>query len=305
MRIIAEIWGENIELAVGELRGILEGEGQEYGIVSVDYPVVVLDTENPRVLRRAGLLRRVSTHLHSGKDIPEMNVEMERYAIRVRGGNSQEIIKRVASGIRGNVDLENPKNVVRVYVGNEIHIGVEMFQIQGFEDRRSKNLPVSYPVTMHPRFARAMVNLARIKSGSTVLDPFCGTGVILIEAALAGMRVFGSDIDERMLHASEINLRKFGVEAQLQKLDVGEVEGRYDAIVTDPPYGRSASTSGESIERLYRRAFERFSQITDRVVISMPSEEWLRIGEDYFTLKEVYPIRVHKSLTRNFGYFHS
>jgi tRNA G10 N-methylase Trm11 len=40
-----------------------------------------------------------------------------------------------------------------------------------------------------------------------VLDPFCGSGVILQEALLMGYSVYGSDIDPKMVEASKQNLR--------------------------------------------------------------------------------------------------
>ena len=41
---------------------------------------------------------------------------------------------------------------------------------------------------------------------TTILDPFCGTGVILQEAMLMGYNVLGSDIDPRMVEYSKENL---------------------------------------------------------------------------------------------------
>jgi len=309
MKLILEVWGERPDLAAAEIKGILEGEGKKYRFLSQDYPVIVLETEDYTPLYRAGLLRSISVHLYSGTEIPDINLELDEYAIRVRRKNKnsgpREIERKLATKIKGKVNLTNPKEIVRVYVGEKIHVGIEkfLFNSQEFEERKSKNLPISYPITMHPRLARFMVNLARVPRGASILDPFCGTGSILIEAGIIGMRLYGSDIDERMIHASKMNLKKFGLSAILKISDVGDIEGKYDAIITDPPYGRSSSTSGENMYTLYNRAFQRFSQVTEKVVISLPNEEALKIGERYFTLKEVYPIRVHKSLTRYFSYF--
>ena len=44
------------------------------------------------------------------------------------------------------------------------------------------------------------------KSQTVVLDPFCGTGVILQESALMGYSVYGSDISEKMVRFSRDNL---------------------------------------------------------------------------------------------------
>ncbi|HVV66595.1 MAG TPA: hypothetical protein VHB72_00795 [Candidatus Saccharimonadales bacterium] len=41
---------------------------------------------------------------------------------------------------------------------------------------------------------------------STVLDPFCGTGVILQEATLMGYRAYGTDLEPRMVEYSDQNL---------------------------------------------------------------------------------------------------
>jgi tRNA G10 N-methylase Trm11 len=40
----------------------------------------------------------------------------------------------------------------------------------------------------------------------TLLDPFCGTGVILQEAALMGYRVYGTDLADKMIDFSGVNL---------------------------------------------------------------------------------------------------
>ncbi|WP_158848027.1 methyltransferase domain-containing protein [Saccharothrix deserti] len=50
----------------------------------------------------------------------------------------------------------------------------------------------SRPGSLHPPLAAAMVRLAGPVAGATVLDPFCGTGTIPIEAALAASRVVHS-----------------------------------------------------------------------------------------------------------------
>lgn len=66
-----------------------------------------------------------------------------------------------------------------------------------------------------PKLAQILVNLAagpirqRVDDPSRirVLDPFCGTGVVLQEALLMGYSVMGTDIDKRMVDFSKKNLR--------------------------------------------------------------------------------------------------
>lgn len=57
-----------------------------------------------------------------------------------------------------------------------------------------------------PKLAQIMINLAHAESSARVLDPFCGTGVVLQEAALLGHSVYGTDLAEKMIRYSRDNL---------------------------------------------------------------------------------------------------
>lgn len=59
-----------------------------------------------------------------------------------------------------------------------------------------------------PKLAQMMINMA-VPIDAThqrVLDPFCGTGVILQEAALLNHAVYGTDLAEKMVKYSQANL---------------------------------------------------------------------------------------------------
>lgn len=61
-----------------------------------------------------------------------------------------------------------------------------------------------------PKLAQIIVNLAVGKDPNpkqiSVLDPFCGTGVVLQEALLMGFEVFASDLEPRMVDFTKQNL---------------------------------------------------------------------------------------------------
>lgn len=64
-----------------------------------------------------------------------------------------------------------------------------------------------------PKLAQIMINLAcgqtvenKKAIAPTILDPFCGTGVILQEAALMGYSVYGTDLSDKMIRYSRDNL---------------------------------------------------------------------------------------------------
>ena len=74
-----------------------------------------------------------------------------------------------------------------------------------------------------PKLALMMINMSGVTCGRsdgsyTVLDPFCGTGVVLQEAALLGFNVYGTDLAEKMIDYSKANLDWLG-----QKHRIGNV----------------------------------------------------------------------------------
>lgn len=57
-----------------------------------------------------------------------------------------------------------------------------------------------------PKLAQIMINLSGVKEFGILWDPFCGTGVLLQEALLMNIDVYGSDIDPRMVEYANVNL---------------------------------------------------------------------------------------------------
>lgn len=51
-----------------------------------------------------------------------------------------------------------------------------------------------YPARLHPKTARALIQ-AHSQPGETVLDPFCGSGTVLVEALAAGRTAWGTDLN--------------------------------------------------------------------------------------------------------------
>ncbi len=106
---------------------------------------------------------------------------------------------------------------------------------------------------MMPRLARALVNISLVCPGERLLDPFSGTGGILLEASLVGAHATGSDIDPCMVSGSRENVPG----ADLVRADTGALPFRdasIDAVVTDLPYGQSSSIIAGSLEGLYSSA---------------------------------------------------
>jgi hypothetical protein len=106
------------------------------------------------------------------------------------------------------------------------------------------------PAASHPPLAACMTRLAGVQENESVWDPFCGSGLELIERTLLGpvRRIFGTDISEE---AVEIAKRNFAaalpgaVEARFISCDFREFanleklgKSSLTLVITNPPLGR-------------------------------------------------------------------
>ena len=93
-----------------------------------------------------------------------------------------------------------------------------------------------------PKIARSMVNLVPLDPrGKLLVDPFCGSGRILIEATEQGYEVGGTDILADQVRETKANLDFMGFEAKLEVLDATHLSDKFhdvDAIVTEPFLGK-------------------------------------------------------------------
>ncbi len=330
MALLVELSGEQLELAREEAVSAASTlSSGPVRIVEVDGPVLVLDA--PGVTGRAlagrlGLAHHVSDGAISGPPgtaadlatsvdlgaASSFRVRARRTEIARQYVSPKDLEAEAGSAIGARsgarVDLGTPEAEVRVILAGMAHAGLLGGSVDrgGMEARAVRHRPFSHPVSIHPKFARAMVNLSRAGPGDVVLDPFCGTGGVVIEAVLLGHRALGSDIDPRMVEGSRENLAALGLEAGVRLADVGDAGpadgSRVDAIVTDPPYGRSTSLHGDLSDDVLSRLYTMARALLEpghRLVVCLPDPAMLpREGEGFHVLS-VHPMKVHRSLTRH------
>src|SRR5262249_28256249 len=65
-----------------------------------------------------------------------------------------------------------------------------------------------YKGKFYPQLAKGLINLCNLKPGSSILDPFCGSGTTILEAYLNGYRAYGCDMNPL---AAKIGRAKIGV----------------------------------------------------------------------------------------------
>lgn len=95
--------------------------------------------------------------------------------------------------------IKNGKNYYRVVAVQNIDAYAKRDQARPARDAKVGMLP--------PKLAQILINLCgNLPQKSRLLDPFCGTGVVLQEAALMGYRVQGSDLSAKMVEYTQKNL---------------------------------------------------------------------------------------------------
>ena len=113
---------------------------------------------------------------------------------------------------------------------------------------------------MDNELALLMCNLAQVRPGDILLDPFCGTCSILIAGTSLGAYCVGGDFDIKILRGKKdqagnpvtyVNsFQQYSLNySDLAWQDInhpGLKAGYFDAIVCDPPYNIRAGTRVEN-----------------------------------------------------------
>ena len=214
---------------------------------------------------------------------------------------------------KAKVNLKTPdKTFFGALTSNKLVFGVKQTEIQPktFSERRPRKKPFFHPSAMPSKLARCMVNLARAKTGELVLDPFCGTGSVMVEAALIGCRVLGFDVQRRMTEGCRKNLKHFSVKpeglviADSRKLPLTQI----DCLVTDPPYGKSATTMKSTTKQIVEGVLTSARSVLrkgQRICIASPKTLSIaRIGAELgYRHMESHFAYVHRTLTREIAVF--
>ena len=336
-RLFLLLSGEHPTLPLAEVNSILDAEGIKYDILRQRDRLLIVGVRDEEVkrtgtaiLNRAAMTKMVGMVLIEKEFSDFVFTEIRRlewrdllkghsFAVRftVLGGKRAEVssqeLERVIGGIvkaRSNapVNLSSPDIMLQGILIDDLFVfGINLGYIRGgvFEMRRPKNRPFFHPSAMEPKLARVLVNLSRARKGEVFLDPFCGSGGLMIEAGLIGCRIAGGDILPYMVKGARENLQYFGLDPggvvlhDARKLPFQDV----DAIATDPPYGRSATTRRVPLPELLKdflgEAYEALAPRRYTVIVTPLGVEVreyaLTIG---FDIVEEHRMRVHRSLTR-------
>ena len=320
-----ELSGELKDMCSAEAKKCIEAEAGTFEIKS-EGPGYLIASFDERavdpIADRISLTHKIGRHLcsfdpHDISPIDDIQLPEGSFAIRSRRFegrmkeiDSQDLIRKVGAKLseENPVRLKDPDLEVHMIMSDRVHLFLEVRDIDRniLETRKVGERPFFSPISLHPRYARAIINLTGAHRGDTILDPFCGTGGLAIEAAFMGMRPIISDFDDNMIVGTQENMEYYGLEledfATIDISDVPDTFGQVDAIATDPPYGRSTHTGGEPIDSIYRRAMDAFAEVLrpgGAAGVVLPHT----IGSERLTLESHFVQRVHGSLSRHYHVF--
>jgi len=266
--------------------------------------------EPSQIEARVAYSRRVGRLLSDGA-LRERELKVLRkgtYAIRVyeleKKRDSDRLVTKLAAEIGDDVSLDNPDTELTVVRADRDYFAVTKpsRMKQNWMVRRPRARAFFHPSAIFPKFSRLLVNLSAVMAGETFLDPFCGTGSLLLEASEIGARPVGIDLHSKMVKGAHRNAGKFGqdwlgvIRADARRMPLNKV----DAIATDIPYGRVSTTSGSTSAAILEKLIKEAASILPdgkRLVVMHPKT--LEVGEtDGFELEEELHLPVHPKLTR-------
>lgn len=306
MKYILRLSGEHPTLPRAELEAVLEGEGFEYSISECGRTLLVdANTADNSFLQRLAYTLKAAEYLAGAENVsglsgPVYDELSDISSFRVTSSpNIQRKMGSVLKGFGLKVDLNNPEvDVMVLELDGRLYAGANIPLQRDYESRKPQNRPYFHPTSMHPKLARALVNLTRVRAGDRLLDPFCGTGGVLIEAGLMGLEVVGWDVDERMVEGCRRNLDAYGVGGNVTVSDALESSAKADAVATDPPYGRASYTT-EGVGGLYTKFTSNARGMLDegsRMALMLPREN--DVDTEGFSVADTFDVRIHRSLTR-------
>jgi DNA modification methylase len=109
-----------------------------------------------------------------------------RTALKHVGGPSKQ---------RGDADMAEV--LTRAFDVSEADADAARAHVHGFH---------SYPARLHPVTAARLVDALAPERG-VVLDPFCGSGTVLVESRLAGQRAVGTDVNPLAIRLARLKVR--------------------------------------------------------------------------------------------------
>lgn len=290
---LESLLGSEVLTPIGDHAVLSSVATSNYNHIGGTQKVATLLQTLPALEWRA-LRSRLSKELPSLlQDLPEgkikFGISVYGYSVspaelNATGLELKKVIKRAGRSARIIANKETELNSAQVLHGGLLSpVGIELVIVRGRDATylsktihvqdidayaaRDQQRPArdSRVGMLPPKLAQTIINLAignqelgNSETSTTILDPFCGTGVVLQEALLMGIDAQGSDLEPRMIDFTNKNL------SWLKEQYRGDIAATYTTKVADATSARFAPTDTIACETYLGRPLS-----------SMPDQETL------------------------------
>lgn len=222
-----------------------------------------------------------------GRDHLEKIEGFELKSLLQNNGVNSRYVEGSRNGLSASV-LLHKKKVVEVYLlstNDGAYLG-QTIAVQDIDDwtHKDRNKPYfdSKKGMLPPKVALMMINIAigdnpvQENRKNILLDPFCGTGTVIIEGLLTNLDVIGTDLDEEAVAGTKRNLLwlkeyyPFTHEYTVFTSDASKIPLQKDKIqyiVTEPFLGKPNPNPAKlpfifkGLEKLYLGAFKHWTNL--------------------------------------------
>ncbi|WP_051350679.1 TRM11 family methyltransferase [Caloramator sp. ALD01] len=211
------------------------------------------------------------------KKVEELNLNQEKYKVKyfdvddkvkVEFNEKHRLEGIIGERIEGDVDVYNPKVMFALTLVDGTWIFGRYIKNSG-EWHKHEHKPVYYCNALPVRIARSMLNIGLGDNlNKKVVDPCCGVGTVLLEAAALSVDIEGYDINDKVVENAVKNIEFFGYDVKVENKDIANVDKKYDLAIIDLPYGILSITSDEEIMHILKSA----ARITKEAVIAAVSD---------------------------------
>ncbi len=237
--------------AVSETEAVVEIDdvraGLEWRTVVAAYESVAFDVARPRTLISPEHVARIAEHV---KALPS---KFASFRLSAAGSGSDELLRWRAAITDATGLVDEPDD-------GELLVRLRKAAAGGWEVLlRLTPRPLSarawrterYEGGLNATIAAAVVLATKPTPTDRFVDLMCGSGTLVIERLFAGpaAQVVGFDIDPDAIAITKTHLRNAairGAKVELFNEDVLTVDGQFDKLVVNPPWGTSVGSHEEN-----------------------------------------------------------
>ncbi|KAM6956640.1 THUMP domain-containing protein 2 [Aplochiton taeniatus] len=266
--------------AASSIQNRLIGDGKEWREAVMSWRRLqraIMDSDNST----SSLIEGNTTGRGGGLEVQVAPVSF-RVSCRCSGALSrrfgpQDLSQTIGTGLirqlGWKVDLKNPELEVNVHLSDD-------HTVLGIPLLRSPLARRGYIQTtgLRSTVAWVMSSLADIQPGSCVVDPMCGVGTVLLEAAQEHQEAYflGVDIDDRQVLRANENVAFAELTdrihvVQASSLGLPLLSSSVDAVICDVPFGKKFGTKTNMAASLPRivMEMERVLRVNGTLVLLM------------------------------------